>query len=125
MQQRRGETYPTVSPHVGLVPSSHMKLPMNAQIEDTNNVAGMKTEVAKMTGLANILSRKMCAYDTSAAMNVSIVRSGIVCSNVVYGILVPFGSLSRGSRVVNKMTKDPTMQTQTQANHAAVHIESL
>jgi hypothetical protein len=56
-----------------------MKLPMNAQSADTNNVAGMKTDVATMTGRTNIRNKNMCAYATAALTNVSIVNNGTVC----------------------------------------------
>lgn len=52
-------THPTVSPHVGSVPSSHMKLPMNAQMAEIVKVAGIKTEVANNTGFTNILNSMM------------------------------------------------------------------
>ena len=51
---------PTVSPHVGSVSASHMKLPMKAQIAEMNNVTGMKKDVTIMTGLMKICKRKMC-----------------------------------------------------------------
>ena len=54
-------SYPTVSLQVGSLPSSHMKLPTNAQMDDMNKVAGMNTDVAKITGFANRLRRKICA----------------------------------------------------------------
>ena len=43
-------TYPTVSPHVGSEPSSHMKLPMNAHKEEIKRATGTKTDVADKTG---------------------------------------------------------------------------
>lgn len=51
---------PTVSPQVGSVSASHMKLPINAQIAETNNVTGMKKDVATMTGLMKICNRNIC-----------------------------------------------------------------
>ena len=51
---------PTVSPQVGSVSASHMKLPTNAQIAEMNNATGMKNDVAIMTGLMKICNRKMC-----------------------------------------------------------------
>ena len=57
----KGVTHPTVSPQVGTVSPSHMKLPTKAQIAEINNVAGINTEVAIITGRTNTRSRKMCA----------------------------------------------------------------
>ena len=51
---------PTVSPQVGSVSASHMKLPMNAQIAEMNNVTGMKKDVAIITGLMKICNRNIC-----------------------------------------------------------------
>ena len=102
-----------------------MKLPTKAHIDEIKRVAGMKTDVAKMTGFANKLSKKIWAYDTIAARNVRIVKRGIVCSSVVYGMLVPFGRCSGGKCVVNKMMKEPMMQAQTPDNQIAVQRESL
>jgi hypothetical protein len=50
-------THPTVSPHVGSVSPSHMKLPMKAQIADMNNVTGTKNEVAIITGRTKMRKR--------------------------------------------------------------------
>lgn len=54
-------THPTVSPHDGSVPSSHMKLPTKAQIADMNKVIGMKRDVANNTGLTNTVNSMMWA----------------------------------------------------------------
>ena len=43
-------THPTVSPHVGSVSPSHMKLPTKAQMAEMNSVTGTKKEVAIITG---------------------------------------------------------------------------
>lgn len=51
---------PTVSPQVGSVSASHMKLPMNAQIAEMNSVTGMKNDVTIMTGLMKICKRNIC-----------------------------------------------------------------
>jgi len=53
----RKNAYPTVSPQVGGISPSHMKLPTKAQIAEINRVAGMKTDVATMTGFTKIRSR--------------------------------------------------------------------
>lgn len=62
-----------------------MKLPTKAHIAEINKVAGIKTEVAIMTGLTNICNRKICAYATNALTKVRIVSMGTVCNRVVYG----------------------------------------
>ena len=51
---------PTVSPQVGSVSASHMKLPTNAQMAEMNKVTGMKNDVAIMTGLMKIRKRNIC-----------------------------------------------------------------
>jgi|SRR6266436_1436680 len=56
---RGSKPYPQVSPQVGTVSPSHMKLPANAQMEEINNVAGTKTVVPMTTGLTNTLKRSM------------------------------------------------------------------
>jgi hypothetical protein len=53
------KTYPQVSPQVGTVSLSHMKLPANAQMEEIKRVAGTKTLVPMTTGLTNTLKRRM------------------------------------------------------------------
>ena len=59
-QKKIDRTYPTVSPQVGSLSPSHMKLPIKAQRAETNRVAGMNTEVAIMTGLTKMRRRKIC-----------------------------------------------------------------
>jgi hypothetical protein len=55
--KRENKRSPVVSPHVGSVSPSHMKLPTNAQIADMNNVAGINTDVMIITGRTNIRRR--------------------------------------------------------------------
>lgn len=51
---------PIVSPQVGSVSASHMKLPINAQIAEMSRVVGVKNDVAIMTGLMKICNRNIC-----------------------------------------------------------------
>jgi hypothetical protein len=114
--------YPTVSPHVGSTPLSHIKLPTNAQTPEINKVAGINTEVAIITGRANIRRSSMCVYATNALMNVRIVNMGTVCNRVVYGNVIPYlvlVFLLRKRRTTEKITHRETPVHQT-----AVHIES-
>jgi len=60
-----------------------MKLPGNPQMQQTKRAAGTKMLVPMMNSLTNILKRRMWAYDTTALVNVSMMRSGIVWRNVV------------------------------------------
>lgn len=66
---------------------SHMKLPVNAQIEEIKRVTGTKTLVPMTTGFTNTRKRRMWAYDAAALENVNITRRGTVWRNVVYGKL--------------------------------------
>jgi hypothetical protein len=74
---------PTVSPQVGSVCASHIKLPMKAHNAEIKRVAGMNTDVAIMTGWTNIRRSRICVYAAIALKNVNIVSIGTVCNRVV------------------------------------------
>ena len=74
---------PTVSPQVGSVFASHMKLPINAQIAEMNNAKGMKNDVAIMTGLMKTCKRNICRYETVALTVMRMHRRGTVWRKVV------------------------------------------
>jgi len=99
-----------------------MKLPINAQIAEISSVAGMKTDVAIMTGLTKIRKRKICEYATNALKNVRIVSKGTVWRSVVYGVT---GAGLGGLLVRKRIRKDETRHVETPVNHIAVQIESL
>jgi hypothetical protein len=100
-----------------------MKLPMKAHTADMNRVAGMKTEVATITGRTNMRKRNICAYAARALMNVRIVSKGIVCRRVVYGS-VTRGWLD-GLFVRNSIMMEDEMQIVSPVHQTAVHVESL
>jgi hypothetical protein len=116
------ETYPTVSPQVGSWLASHMKLPTNAQIAEMRRVAGMKTEVATITGRTKMRRRNMWAYATNALKNVRIVSKGTVWRRVVYGVTREGGE---GLLLRKSMSKDENRHNETPVNQVAVQIESL
>ncbi len=66
-------------------------------------MAGIKTDVANMTGFTNTRSSMICAYETAALRKVRIVIRGIVCKRVVYGTTDPFGAFF--VQVVKRTTK--------------------
>lgn len=72
-----------------------------------NNVAGMNTEVAIITGRTNIRKSSICVYATAALKNVSIVNKGTVWSRVVYGNVTGFD-------VYFLVTKRRSMEKNTQ-----------
>lgn len=115
-------TYPTVSPQVGTVSPSHMKLPTNAQMAEIRRVAGMNTDVAIMTGRTNTRRSRMCVYAAIALENVRIVSIGTVCNRVVYG-RVTGGGLT-GIRDTKRRTMEKSTQKERPAHQIAVHIES-
>lgn len=100
-----------------------MKLPIKAHRADTSNVAGIKTEVATITGLTNIRRRNMCAYDTTALRAMRMVSKGTVCRRVVYG-KVTFG-LFVGLRVRKRIRMELKKHMLNPAHQAAVHLWSL
>ena len=53
------DTYPHVSPQVGVVSPSHIKLPTNAHIAEMKSVAGTNTEVTITTGLTKTRRSKI------------------------------------------------------------------
>jgi len=60
------ETYPMLSPQVGSISPSYMKLPTKAQTAETKSVAGKKTDVASITGFTNTFNSHTWTYVTSA-----------------------------------------------------------
>lgn len=120
--RRENRRSPVVSPHVGSVSPSHMKLPTNAQIADMNNVAGINTDVMIMTGRTNIRKRSTCVYATNALTKVRIVMRGTVCSRVVYGNVA--GGLS-SLEVVNSIMIENSRHSEIPVHHNAVHMKSL
>jgi hypothetical protein len=87
---------------------------------EMKRVAGMNTEVAIITGRTNICRRNICVYATAALRNVSIVKSGTVCSSIVYGNFFREFVLVMKSNMMADIRHTPTP-----VHHRAVQMESL
>jgi len=77
------ETYPTLSPQVGSISPSHIKLPTKAQTAETKSVAGTKTDVASITGFTNTFNSHTWTYATSALSSVNMTSMGTVLRRTV------------------------------------------
>jgi hypothetical protein len=114
---------PAVSPQVGFVSASHMKLPVNTQIAEVNNATGMKNDEAIITGLMKICSRNVCRWETGAPTVMRMHRRGTLWRKVVYerSILYRLDSLG----VKKRMITEKSRQNVRLEHQIIVQMESL